>query len=135
MATLLKDAAGVPVPQYYNDGTAAYEQIKGQNGGANMNVIGAFDALTQAPVTGVVTVGSSATELYASGARLAGRHALVIYNSSGSTIYIGDSGVTTSTGFPVLAGDTLVLTIDPNSDFAVYAITASSAVVRVMELK
>lgn len=78
-----------------------------------------------------VTVDTSADLLVASNSS---RKALGIINTGSVTVYIGASGVTASTGWPVAAGaqftmDTLVSTA------AIYGITASSsAVVAVLEL-
>lgn len=80
-----------------------------------------------------ITVTSSATELAASGTPLADRRTLCIFNNSSVTIYIGDSGVTTSTGFPLGAGAAMYL--DVSDDVDVYAIAASgSNNVRILEL-
>lgn len=50
---------------------------------------------------GTVTVGTTAVELRIGGSDYVGRQTLVVYNDSNKIIYLGDSGVTTSTGQPL----------------------------------
>jgi hypothetical protein len=60
----------------------------------------------------------------------AGSCAAVIANTSGQTIYLGGSGVTSSTGFPVASGSPpLIIPGYPGSKAStLYAISASSSV-------
>lgn len=128
---LKRDVNGAPTPQYFNPTADAYEVLQGSGGGANFRTV----TLSETFATGVKTVTDTPTELYAGAAVLSGRYMLVIYNASASTIYIGDSSVTTSTGFPILPGDTFSIRMEPSANISIYAVTASSAVVNVMELK
>lgn len=78
-----------------------------------------------------VTVGTSATQL--PGTALDKRRTLLIYNNGSAIIYIGPSGVTTSSGFPMAVGSALALSVAEG--VAVYAISGSASQnVRVLEL-
>jgi len=83
----------------------------------------------------VVTVGTSATEIKASATRNKERGALIIYNDSTSTIYLGTSSVTvsgTTKGLPLVPMQSMIL---PISDIAVYGIaSAEGKNIIVMEL-
>jgi hypothetical protein len=69
---------------------------------------------------GAVTIGTSATQIVAADAD---RCSIIIYNNSGQTVYIGDSGVTTADGFPLLSGADITFY---DTD-AIYADAVSSA--------
>ena len=59
------------------------------------------------------------------------RSVLYVFNNSSVTVYLGPTGVTTATGFPLLPNDYMPL--DTNAD--VYAIAASgSNNVRILEV-
>lgn len=73
-------------------------------------------------VQGVVTVGTTQTELKVGGSREAEREVVRVYNSSNSTIYVGPSGVTVSTGEPLFRRQSMEM---PIGDQALYAIVAS----------
>ena len=65
--------------------------------------------------------------------------AVAVYNNGSVTVYVGDSGVTTSNGFPLAAGSSMSFEIDTEpGDLpgdALYGIVASgTAEVRVLEL-
>jgi hypothetical protein len=62
------------------------------------------------------------------------RRALVIHNNGASTIYLGDSSVTTSNGIPLVAGEKIAFDIQNNPNVTVYAISTGSVDVRVLEL-
>lgn len=62
------------------------------------------------------------------------RRALVVHNNGASTIYLGDSTVTTLTGLPLLAGEKIAFDIQNNPNVTVYAISGGSVDVRVLEL-
>lgn len=83
-------------------------------------------------VSQAVTVGGSATPLPASPQEF--RRALVVHNNSAITIFLGDSTVTTSTGLPVAAGEKISFDIQGNPNVVIYAVSGSSANVRIMEL-
>jgi len=79
-----------------------------------------------------VTVGGSATPLPAD--PLEFRRALVVHNSSASTVYLGGSEVTVNDGLPLAAGEKIAFDIQNNPNVVVYAVAASSVEVRIMEL-
>ena len=56
-----------------------------------------------------VSVGTSATALPAS--VLANRRSVMAYNNGAAIIYLGGSGVTTATGFPLLPGQAVTLEV------------------------
>lgn len=62
------------------------------------------------------------------------RRALVVHNNGSSVIYLGASNVTTSNGLPLAAGEKIAFDIQGNPNVVVYAISASSVNVRIMEL-
>lgn len=95
---------------------------------------GSFASIKSAPVAGAKTVTTTAAELFAGASRLANRYALIVNNESGLPIYIGPSGVTAASGYPVLPGDSLALTLSPSAAIAIYAISTGSAAVRVLEV-
>lgn len=81
------------------------------------------DVLNDNYLSGVVTVQTTETELKVGGSRLSGRELLTVYNKSNSSIYVGPSGVTTTTGIEVEKGQ---LGYFPYGDnIAVYAVVAS----------
>jgi hypothetical protein len=91
--------------------------------------------LRQTIVTGAKTVTNTAAEIFAGSNRLDGRHAMVITNMGADIVYIGDSDVTTSNGFPLFPQDTLRIEFDPTSSVGVFACTSGTNVqVRVVEL-
>jgi hypothetical protein len=78
----------------------------------------------------VVTVGTSAVALPSSA--LAGRHKLIVQNTSSNDIYVGASDVTTTKGIRVAKGATLELNC---GEVALYGIAAGAGNdVRVLEL-
>lgn len=78
----------------------------------------------------VVAVGATAVALPAS--PLAGRQKIVVQNTSNNDIFVGDSGVTTSTGIRIAKGATLELDI---GEIVLYGIAGSAGNnVRVLEL-
>lgn len=90
--------------------------------------------LTQDPETGVKTVTSTAAELFSGTSALAGRDKLIIYNEGANNVYWGKGIVTPQTGFPLLPGDSIVFSLDPNQDIPVYFVAETDVVVRVGEL-
>jgi len=77
-----------------------------------------------------VTVASTATAIPATA--VAGRMSLAIKNNGASTVYIGDSDVTTDTGYPIAANGELSL--DVGEQVIVYGIVAEGTVeVRILE--
>lgn len=75
----------------------------------------------------VLTVGTSAVELFTGGSRNPRRQALLIYNDSSATVFLGPSTVTISgstKGVPLLPSQS---TAYPAGDLAVYAIAGSAS--------
>lgn len=63
------------------------------------------------------------------------RRALGIHNNGDATIFIGKSNVTTSTGWPILAGEKVAFDIAGNvPNVSVYAISTTNVDVRILEL-
>ncbi len=77
-----------------------------------------------------INVTTSATALPNS--NLTNRRALIVYNNSSNTIYIGGSDVTTSNGLPVPASSYSPI-LDAGYNMTVYAIAGSTSDVRVLE--
>lgn len=60
--------------------------------------------------------------------------AVAVHNNGASTVYLGDSGVTTANGFPLAAGASVSFEMDDQGD-TLYGIVASGTVeVRVLEV-
>ena len=70
---------------------------------------------------GQVSVTAAATLIFAANTATAG--VLIVNSSASTTVYIGDSGVTSSTGFPLAGGASVTLP----STASVYGITSSSS--------
>ena len=93
-----------------------------------------------AGAVGRKTVSTTAAELFAGASRLANRKMIIIQvlTEQTSPIYIsiGQSGVTTATGFPLEPGDVVTLNFDSAtaSGTAIYAIAASGVSVSIMEV-
>ncbi len=61
-----------------------------------------------------------------------GRRTVLIYNNGSETVYLGDSDVTTTTGYPLAAGDEKAF--DLKNEVILYGRTASgSSNIRTME--
>lgn len=75
-----------------------------------------------------VAVTDSATQLFGSSSS---RRRFVVRNDSGVTVYIGGSGVTTSTGIPIGTGTSYEVAqsfpTDPTCKFPWYAIIATGS--------
>lgn len=72
--------------------------------------------------TAKTSVGTSPTQL----AQFGSKTAVIKVPSGGATVFIGDLNVTTASGFPLAAGESLSLEINL-SDGAVYGIVASGS--------
>lgn len=79
-----------------------------------------------------VTVGTTATHLTDDGSHAyAFTQSLAFYNAGAVTVYLGRSGVTTATGYPLAAGEHFAADLSETQD-EVYGIVASgTAEVRV----
>jgi hypothetical protein len=138
----VKTAAGVwapvsptnPMPSALAAGANTVGKVdQGVPGAASWPVT--VGTLTDVPVHGAKTVTSLAASIFAGAARLANRRYLAVYNESANTVYVGGSGVTTASGFPILPGDYRVFAITPGADFGIYAIAGANSAVRVEEGK
>lgn len=101
------------------------------------STISVTDISNARAVNGAVTVTTTATAINVSGANLANRKNITIYNNSatvGNILYYGFStGVTTSNGFPLARNTSVSFELGPN--VTVYLIaTSGSHNVRVVEL-
>jgi hypothetical protein len=127
---ILTDKQGNPIPQVWDPVLGDFVPYEGkvQLSGTNL-------ALHQTIVTGAKTIVSTAAEIFAGASRLDNRHAMVVTNTGADIVYIGDSGVTASNGFPLFPQDTLRIEFDPTSSVGVFACTSGTNVqVRVVEL-
>lgn len=79
-----------------------------------------------------ITVSTSAVPLPNN--PLEGRRALVVHNNGSEAIYLGNSSVTTSDGLPLAAGEKIAFDIQGNQSARLYAISAGSVDVRILEL-
>ncbi len=68
---------------------------------------------------------------------LPGRRRIYLKNfneAAGDTVYIGDSSVTTATGYPIVAQDELILDITDNIQLYAIVATSESVNLRMLEL-
>lgn len=72
------------------------------------------------------TVTATATKIPASIA--AGRASIILFNSGSYTVYLGGSGVTTATGFPLEPGDSLPIDVGDDIDIYGISVTGTSEV-------
>lgn len=63
---------------------------------------------------------------------LSSRHAVVVTAPAGATLYIGDSKVTSASGIPVAAGDTLIIPATSSND--IYMAASKACKVPVTEM-
>ncbi len=91
--------------------------------------------LIEAPLTaGVKTVSTVAAAMFAGSARKQRRYQMIVYNESDATVYYGASNVTTSTGMPLLSGDSVTFQFNPIVPVDIYFIAGGNKNVRVVEL-
>lgn len=82
--------------------------------------------------SGTVSVSTSEVEIKVGGTREARRQLVLISHGSNTTLYVGPTGVTTSTGIPVFKDQIVSL---PVGDTAIYAISSGGThTLRVWEL-
>lgn len=76
-------------------------------------------------VSATLSVSSSEIEVKAGVSRLANRQVIIIHNPKGNqTVYYGPTGVTISTGIPIVAGETQSFPI--GDSVAIYLIKSGS---------
>lgn len=87
-----------------------------------------LNSTIRTPVTGVVTVVSTAAEIFAGSSRLAGRRKMIIKNEDlALRIRVGGSSVTQQNGFPIEPGAVFEIEFDPATDVPIYAISEGAA--------
>lgn len=96
--------------------------------------ISTVPTLNTQPVTGEKTVGVTATELFAGGSRLAGRHQMTVMNMSSNTVWWGNASVTVANGFPLTANSAISFNFNPNNAIPIFFIAGAGSLVRVVEL-
>lgn len=88
-----------------------------------------FEVVNSDYVTGVVTVGTTEVEAKVGGSPLTDRKIISIYNDSNSTIYYGPTGVTTTTGQPLLKKQTFSVVLGPDVSLFLIAGSAGNDVI------
>lgn len=84
-------------------------------------------------VAGSTTASTTQVALRVGGSNLANRQSLILLNTGGRAIYVGPSGVTSTTGLRVQPNEMLTLAIGPN--VTAYAVTTTgTCTVAVQEL-
>ena len=89
-----------------------------------------IDVINNQFQAGTITVGT--TEILASingSSNLSGRQEITIFNSSANTIYYGPTGVSTSTGIPIEAGETVSLQYGEFINVYLIAATAGNSTI------
>ncbi len=79
----------------------------------------------------VLTVGTTAVELFTGASRNASRQVLTIYNDSNNTIYVGPSTVTISgatKGMPIVKGQFISLPIGNVGYFAIAGLAGNNVI-------
>ncbi len=72
----------------------------------------------------VVSVATTATLICSGGGSVADKRSAIVKNpSGGATVYLGGAGVTTATGFPLAAGESV--SVDTIASDDLYGIVAS----------
>ena len=90
-----------------------------------LQVVSSSSPLNSNGSVGAVTVGTSAVQANVSGSNLTNRTLLTVFNNSANTVYYGyTSGVTTTSGSPILANQTATWNI--GSALTVYLIAGSA---------
>ena len=81
--------------------------------------------------SGTITVGVTATAIPTTA--LAGRRSIIIVNISANTIYLGNSGVTTATGYALYT--TQAVSMDIGSEVTIYGIAGGASEIRYLEAR
>lgn len=89
--------------------------------------------ISSAPTTGTKTVTAVAASIFAGGSALANRNFMMVSNVSANTVYWGGSGVTTSSGIPLLPGDSMTFVFKKTTATDIYFIAGTNSEVRVVE--
>jgi hypothetical protein len=84
-------------------------------------------------ISGSKTVSTSQVGVFAGVSVLANRRGVRVRCVGNDAVYIGPSGVTTSTGYPVLPGEDIAFLFSNATATAIYAIAASSQTVKILE--
>lgn len=148
--SLIGDLQKRPVPQYWNAVVNKYEVVQGANGASRVLLydtsgnpllttsnpgqvaVTNFSAMgLKTFATGSKTVGTTPVELFAGASAMSGRRFIQITCTGDVEIYIGPSGVTTSTGYPVLPGEHFSLSLDPLA--RLFAVATSNQTVFILE--
>ena len=82
---------------------------------------------------GSIQVQTTETELKAGASALANRIKLRIKCVGDDSIYIGSTGVTTSTGYPLIPGQEKVFEFDPDTETNIYAIASTNQTAKIIE--
>lgn len=99
----------------------------------NFNIIGILDATGSGFTVNAVSVTATATKLPTT--NLDNRKAMIIRNfSKDNIIYIGDSAVTTTTGFPILPYESIPFDINAGANLYAICETGLTADVRTLEV-
>lgn len=96
--------------------------IEGGNGEYN-------DVWEDTLLQGVVTVSTTQTELKVGGSVDSDRETVRVYNKSNAIVYIGPSGVTTSTGEPLNKNQWIEMPIGTQSLYAIVASGTADVIV------
>ena len=87
------------------------------------------DVLEDVLLQGVVTIGTTETELKVGVSADPEREVVRIYNNSNTTIYVGPTGVTTSTGEPLRRRQSMEMPIGQQSLYAIVASGTADVIV------
>lgn len=105
--TLLKDANGHPIPQYYDASTDSYQPL-----GYSQNVYTQPLPVKDFAIN-TLTVAATQIEVKAGVSPLANRKKIMLYPPDTGSVYWGKTGVTVATGVPLTAGQQpLVMDVD-----------------------
>ena len=78
-----------------------------------------------------LSISTTQTQVKVGASNLAGRKSVIMYNSGLNTVYFGPSGVTTSTGIPILSKQMISLNAgDANNIYLITSTSTSTVVVQ-----